>query len=417
MTGCEKQDRIKIFILLGAPLSEQNYERVGIPHLTPYFEVTVLDCTPWLGRINNLIFPSSYRDINYKKIDSETDFSNEVWRCSPGFAIDFVGYGSHTKAIQKILSSRGVKFVVQKTGTMPAASLLTKIYRLIAGAHETEIRHHAGASVVKSEAAALNRINMLWTKMKNTISFRCDMVAPDVALLAGSKSLDRWTKMARQIIWIGSQDYYLFKSEHGKKKEINQDSEIKQFVLFIDDCLPYASDWELLNIEPPVIAASYYLMLLNFFEKIEATFDLPVVIAAHPNGLKVNNYDNNFGGRQVISGQTNALVLESSFVLTHASTAISFAILARKPIIFVASAELRDSFYGASIENLAKSIGQKVVVVDELSYQGAQIRIPEVNEGLYRRYERNYLKNEYSNEDVPWEGFIKYALATKDLSN
>lgn len=43
-------DKIRIGILLGAPLTEQNYERTGIPYLEEHFYVMVYDCTPWLGR-------------------------------------------------------------------------------------------------------------------------------------------------------------------------------------------------------------------------------------------------------------------------------------------------------------------------------------------------------------------------------
>jgi len=416
MHNGKNKKTIKLVILLGAPLGEQNYERVGIPYLAPFFDVTVFNCMPWLGRFSNEVLCARRGEIGYITIDSESDFESAIENIGPEYAVDFVGRGSHAVQIQKILSRLGVKFVVQKTGALPVASLLTKISRLFSGAKTVEIRNAMKASNIESDVVAPRKINVLWTKINNAIAIRRHLIAPDVALLAGSKSLDYWTKKARQIIWIGSQDYYLFKSAQAKNREGCQTNEITRFVLFIDDCLPYASDWKLLNIEPPVVAASYYLSILKFFERIEKDFNLPVVIAAHPNGAEIHNYGNNFGGRQVISGQVNALVLESSLVLTHASTATSFAILARKPIIIITTAELRDSFYGASIENLAKSIRQKVLVVDELSNKVASIRLPQVNERLYRRYECNYLKNERSNEKTPWGDFIKYALSTTNPS-
>src|SRR3546814_5166052 len=39
-----------IAILLGASLSDQNLERIGIPYLSPHADIVVFDCMPWLGR-------------------------------------------------------------------------------------------------------------------------------------------------------------------------------------------------------------------------------------------------------------------------------------------------------------------------------------------------------------------------------
>src|SRR3546814_20898432 len=40
--------------------------------------------------------------------------------------------------------------------------------------------------------------------------FYHSLLAPDLALLAGRASLNRFTRRARRILWVGSQDYHLY---------------------------------------------------------------------------------------------------------------------------------------------------------------------------------------------------------------
>ena len=67
---------------------------------------------------------------------------------------------------------------------------------------------------------------------------------------------------------------------------------------------------------------------------------LPVVIAAHPRaGYAQAGYSgpDYFGGRTLVSGQTLPLIFDSALVLTHYSTAVNFAVMARKPLLLLAS--------------------------------------------------------------------------------
>ena len=42
---------IRIVILLGAPFTHQNFERIGVNELSRDFEVFVLDCNEWIDSI------------------------------------------------------------------------------------------------------------------------------------------------------------------------------------------------------------------------------------------------------------------------------------------------------------------------------------------------------------------------------
>jgi hypothetical protein len=110
----------------------------------------------------------------------------------------------------------------------------------------------------------------------------------------------------------------------------------ERYIVFIDDYLPFHPDFSALGsrtIEPQ----AYYKALNEFFGKVETESGLPVVIAAHPKGVYETN---RFGGRALQSGATNSLVEHATLVLAHASTAISFAVIFRKPVWLLYTSEI-----------------------------------------------------------------------------
>lgn len=57
---------IHVAILIGAPLTEQNFERFGIPYLSPHFEVLVFDCLNWVGRNADIVKCKNFKGKNIR---------------------------------------------------------------------------------------------------------------------------------------------------------------------------------------------------------------------------------------------------------------------------------------------------------------------------------------------------------------
>jgi hypothetical protein len=161
-------------------------------------------------------------------------------------------------------------------------------------------------------------------------------------------------------------------------------------------------------LKPPISAAEYFPVLCSYFERIESLYGMSVVISGHPNSKCDNSYSKNMGGREVIFDSTASLVLESTLVLAHRSTAISFAVLARKPTLFLTTRSLDDSFYGIYIRSLAKDLGSPLVLMEEPVKEVVNAPLPLVNVKKYELYEVNYLRSEQSNESEPWQAFIDH---------
>ena len=122
-----------------------------------------------------------------------------------------------------------------------------------------------------------------------------------------------------------------------------------------------------------------------------------------------SNYkENYFEGRKIISGKTISLVKNSKMVLMHNSTAVNYAIMYKKPIIFINS----DNYllhYNLSIKALAAELNLTDI---NLSKNINNISQPLINNDRYRHYFKKYIKaNAHNNnESKSFELLYKYLI-------
>lgn len=105
-----------------------------------------------------------------------------------------------------------------------------------------------------------------------------------------------------------------------------------KYILFMDAGLAH-----LPNVvgKPNSIDKKEYLDDMNhLFDRIEAEYNLPVIVAAHP---KSGYGENDFNGRKIILYKTPALLKYSELVLAHYSTSLIDLVLQKKPVIFLYS--------------------------------------------------------------------------------
>ncbi len=175
-------------------------------------------------------------------------------------------------------------------------------------------------------------------------------------------------------------------------------------IVFLDQNLPFHGDFAIQKRWVPATAERYFPALRRFFDRLEQDMGLPVVIAAHPRaGYAQAGYSgpDYFGGRTLVSGQTLPLIFDSALVLTHYSTAVNFAVMARKPLLLLASDEIERS-EGHIIRSMGGHLGAPIVNIDrpeEFPPAGSA----QVNREAYARYFHNYIKEEGSPEKPFWQ--------------
>ena len=136
-----------------------------------------------------------------------------------------------------------------------------------------------------------------------------------------------------------------------------------KYILFIDEYIPYHPDFSMLGINP-ITPEVYFKEHNDLFDRIEERYGLPVVIAAHPRAEKYKEH-NYYNGRKVLFGKTADLASYAEFVITY-STAVSFAIMRMRPVLFVYTNDLKtkDPEYFTAIA-MAESLNSNIVNISE----------------------------------------------------
>lgn len=372
-----------------APFNKRDYERYGIALLISNgFDVEVWDFTGFLTN-------SKYREITVPdpiQWDGHIVFKDKKSALrairnmpAPVYVISMLHYNFNTLGIYRLLSRRSIFYCLQ-TFALPISE------------------NTAGQRFIQK----LKRFNFerVWRHLFQAFPLCFFGVRPaNLNLAMANKYLKDGLPIGKgtEVLWCHSFDYDIY-----KKQQALPIPSGKRIGVFLDEYLPFHPDFARIGWEPPVTARKYYESLCNFFSYIESSLNLDIVIAAHPRS-HYNEKDNFFKGRKVIRGRTAELVRQSEFVILHHSIAINFAVLFRKPLIFIYTDEIAHSlkkgrFEDPSILWLASFFGKKAYNID--SFENIDFsREFLVDKLAYRRYKDFYIKNSIS-EDLPlWQIF------------
>ncbi len=181
---------------------------------------------------------------------------------------------------------------------------------------------------------------------------------------------------------------------------------LSKYCVFIDEYFPFHPDYVVAGVKPPCTENKYYPSLNKFFDYVEKKFNLPVIIAAHQRA-DYNSHPKAYPYRTIISGQTNYLVRDAEFVIMHSSTAISYAALFKKAILFITTDELKennDGLYDDAICTFARFFGKAPINTD--GDYSSLCEIPAIDEKLYDKYINDYIKVKGTPKKKIWEIFI-----------
>ena len=200
----------------------------------------------------------------------------------------------------------------------------------------------------------------------------------DIYFNAGIKSNS--IVKARKTIDINLCDYdqYL--------KNLKIKSRLSNYTVFIDSNLTANSDIRLNNLKK-IDSKKYFNSLLKYFDLFEKKHNTKIVISAHPTSNYINN---EFNGREVSRLQTAKLVADAKYVLSHHSTAISYAILNYKPMNFLMIDQWVGEYEEYANYEIAKSLNCKLINIDKIN-SSDPINISQVDKDLYDDYKYNYI--------------------------
>ncbi len=413
----ENNSRKSVGILFGAAMTPQNFDRLGITQLSKHFEIHLFDCRELLGRSTDESSISVLEFGNHFEVTSIVSLKLTLSRLRPDFVLDAIGYCPLTESIIKVLRETQSVYIHWSPAPIVKATILSRIHFLIYRIQqELSLKKIESSTDLNSQNAVMRARSNLIQRLFRVISekFRVRKLSisdAEIALLSGREGLNKYTKKAGGIIWSSGYDYFSFKSALFTINERESDFPKTPYILFIDDNLPNASDWALLRQKPPVSEEAYYEALKDIFLKIESIYGLQVVIAGHPSSFQEPLISSKMGGRGVYFNQTASLAIKSSVVLAHASTAISFAVLAKRPLVFLTSKELTKSMTGMIIKSASQRLGAPLVFIDNSNAQIPPILSLEIKPKKYAKYIQNYIRSNECSEEEPWQSLISYILS------
>jgi hypothetical protein len=177
-------------------------------------------------------------------------------------------------------------------------------------------------------------------------------------------------------------------------------------VVFLDTCGPFHPDRAIFKTQFPCSEKEYYSNLNFFFNMIETKFGCRVVIAAHPKS-KYEEMPEFFEGRQVLRGETHNLVKDSKFVITAGSTAVYFAVMYKKPIIFLALNPDCANEFDLKINPIASALGKSPLCWSKNSSVDLEAELG-IDEEKYSQFMESYIKKTGSPKRYSWDIFADY---------
>ncbi|PCI31347.1 MAG: hypothetical protein COB53_13395 [Elusimicrobia bacterium] len=390
----------RISIVINREFGDRDYSRYGVEMLSNYFDVWVLDCSKIVnGQEKNPFsktdFSSETKFEKYVLFSSISEFVEHLKRYKNSFYLDLLGDRSFKELrLRRELKFEKVARMKLRIGELP----------ILSGSETISARLERA---FKRGGIFLKVFRFVMSK----VIFRFFEPCVDIAVFSGEVCLDRYPGMAPNIIWAHSTDYQIYR----KLKSENQGSKNRgRYAVFLDQNGPAHPDYQFHGNKPPVTEKKYYESMNRYFDAFEKSTGINVVIAAHPRSSpEIGRHWNN---REFVLGETPSLVQEAELVFAHYSTAISFAVLWRKPLAQLTTNEYINSYRWDRFEAFATLLGMNVINVDEFNLaQVVDEKIFLVDEEIYADYESKFLRAPRSASKGMWtivaEHLISYESA------
>jgi len=382
-----------IVFFVVSPFNERDFKRFGIDILRSNgFEVLVYDFSPlvypklyaaWVSDLflyqKHFCFVNKYDAIKaIQELDSDT------------FVICMMSYYKKVFWIYKSLSKTKAPYAVSLTNAIPGSRI-----------EDTGINNRLLNNILYK----ISRLS--YAKIKNipyrtVFSRYLGIRAPDLVIAGGAESVKNhrghWPfGKETETLWAHTLDYDILLEMRRKNSAKTADA------VFLDaGVLNLRGDGLTLEVTPTLSRKKYRASLHDFLNKVEKETGCIVNIAAHP-GYAGCNHPDEFGKRLTIVGKTAEMISQSHFVITHGSTAVSFAVILGKPIIFITTDELLAmTEHAVFIGNMASCFGKTLINIDhpfDIDWDNELL----IDNIFYSNYKNSFIKKKGSQEINSWQ--------------
>ena len=387
-----------LYICIKNPFTERDFKRMGIAELSSKFNLKIFDCTPWL-------LPKAFKTRGNKvfhhpsrvEIFSLRDLVKAI-HSDGGYVLDFVGQFSPRAILMfAVFRIKKIRIVVMDSGAYPPPDIFLAPRSTAKKMFDT-LRH--GGFILHLIA----RINRLLIKILPNQN-------PYIAFVSG----DAWRAESRFIgahkkIPAHSFDYETYRAQEAIGENFIDISAMPYAVYLDEDITGHEDNLEM-GVAAPASADVYYPALSRFFDRYQLISGQRIIIAGYPS--EKSQLETNFQDREIQYKQTAQLVKGASLVFAHASTAISFAVLWKKPIVFLTSKQIAKSWYQPWIEAPQLLLKSPLINIDE-SHPFDLRGLHAIDIASYNSYINFFIKAVDSPNDSLWN-IVQKALSEEKL--
>lgn len=248
--------------------------------------------------------------------------------------------------------------------------------------------------LLASSARALSNPTGLFRRIRNRQ--RHDEILIDYFIATGKDPKGRthpWEKRSRQIIPSHSYDYVVWQT-------VAPLTSSDPYVVFLDQAYPDHPDFVKVLGFNPFTRESYYPRIESLLRHVSDGFGMPVFIALHPRSSDAEPKP--YQGFQTFLGRTASLVKGARLVIAHDSTAVSFAVLGRKPLLLVEVDERsKRPYIGNVTRNVSAILGAPVIHMSDRTL--LPLDKFAVDESKYAHYEESYIRHPACNGIPLWD--------------
>ena len=377
----------RIVYLTDQPLDEWNYDRFGIQTwIDRGWDVEVWDLTP-------LAYPRVWRDFiesgrklhrfdKYFPVARKSELDPKYSQGGKiGYFIDLAGDDYCSLRVKLSLIRSGAIRVTCSTGLLPVqdkGGLGPRLRRLLAKG-SVQVLKRLTKALVRRLAELLIKPGLVIVSGQNSFH-------PDGCETVRAHNLDYDTYLELEPAPAPSEEYAVF---------IDQD-----FYCHSD----YVREGSPFSVAP----SPYFPAVCKGLRTISAALKVGLRIAAHPRASSAQRSPDPFEGICVEYGKTAELIRNCKVVVCHYSTAAQFAVLFKKPVVFVTTDALASSAVGKYVADFAAALGKSVINLDgDLDRVDWQEEL-RVDEQRYDAYRNEYIKIDGSPNIPFWDIVINH---------
>lgn len=387
-----RYNKKKVIYLVRNPFNARDFKRFGIKNwINHNWETEVFDITKFLNPGYWRYVDGDKLSFNFEGLTIFQNINDVLSRINnlqnKVVFVDILGFSNLETRIRAAARGHGV-LVKLNLNFIPIAKINKNVWELF------RLIKNPIAFIKKSISFVNNRVQKI----------RAERYA-DYTVVGGNKSMLGINEKQTSVIKAHGLDYDFFIQEEQFKSNKNSN-----YLVFLDEDGPYHVNFISSDTKPYVTEDCYYPVIDLGLNEMAKSLKLNIKIAAHPRSnyaAKQKKYN-----QLILENKTFELIRGADLVVAHASTALGWAVIMKKPIIFVTTDEIQNASYAKNyaknIDNFATILGKKVVNLSQLSSVNNWSDYLNIDNEKYEKYIENYIKTKGSPDKLAWDIVIEH---------